>query len=200
MSKRQTKSERTRQRILDAAAACFSDLGYAGVTLRDIAERAKMKAGSLYYHFDSKEALVEEVLRVGQTAASTATRRAVSELGRNGDAIARLRAAITAHLTTILAESDYASADLRILAQLPEPIRERHLEQQREYGAFWAELFRKAVASGRLRRDLHLSVVRMLVLGALNGSVEWYREDGLTPAEIAEQVSAMVLEGLRVGR
>jgi len=192
----QTKSERTRQRILDAAAVCFSELGYAGVTLRDIADRAKMKAGSLYYHFDSKDDLVEEVLRVGLATAVDATRKAVSALDRRADPIAKLRAAITAHLTTILAESDYASADLRILGQVPEPIRQRHLKQQRKYGAFWASLFRKAVASGRLRADLDLSVVRMLVLGALNWSVEWYREDGRTPAEIAEHLSAMILEGL----
>ena len=193
---RQTKSLRTRQRILDAAAACFSSLGYAGVTLRDIAERANMKAGSLYYYFDSKEELVEAVLRVGLGTAVAATRTAVEALGSDADPIDRLRAAIAAHLTTILAESDYASADLRILAQLPEPIRKRHLAEQRQYGAFWATLLRKAVASGRLRADLDLSVVRMLVLGALNWSVEWYRDDGRTPAEIAEHVSAIIFEGL----
>jgi len=179
---------------------CLSELGYAGVTLRDIADRAKMKAGSLYYHFDSKDELVEEVLRVGLATAVDATRKAVEALGRGANPIAKLRAAIEAHLTTILAESDYASADLRILGQVPEPIRERHLKQQREYGAFWASLLRKAVASGQLRADLDLSVVRMLVLGALNWSVEWYREDGRTPAEIAAHLSAMILEGLLAKR
>jgi AcrR family transcriptional regulator len=192
----ETKSQRTRQRILDAAAACFRQHGFAGVSLRDIADRADMKAGSLYYHFDSKEELVEEVLRVGVDNAFTATREAVEALGRGADAITKLRAAIAAHLTTILAESDYASADLRILAQVPESIRTRHLRQQREYGALWQGLFRKAVATGLLRRDLNLSVVRMLVLGALNWSVEWYREDGQTPAEIAEHLSTVLLEGL----
>jgi AcrR family transcriptional regulator len=196
----QTKSARTRQRILDAAAVCFSELGYAGVTLRDIADRAKMKAGSLYYHFDSKDELVEEVLRVGLATAVDATRKAVEALGRGANSIAKLRAAIAAHLATILAESDYASADLRILGQVPEPIRARHLKQQREYGAFWASLFRKAVDSGQLRADLDLSVVRMLVLGALNWSVEWYREDGRTPAEIAAHLSAMILDGLLAKR
>lgn len=190
------KSERTRRRILDASAAMFRKHGFAGVTLRDIAHRAGMKAGSLYYHFDSKEELVEEVLRVGLENAFSATREAVEGLGRGADPIARLRAAIRAHLTTILAESDYASADLKILSHVPAPIRKRHLEQQREYGAFWAALFRRGVASGRLRRDLDLSVARMLVLGALNWSVEWYREDGKSPAEIADQVSTIVLEGL----
>ena len=192
----ESKSSRTRQRILDAAAACFSELGYAGVNLRRIAARAKMKAGSLYYHFDSKDELVEEVIRVGLDTAVRATRGAVQVLGRDADPIVKLRAAIAAHLTTILAESDYASADLRILAQLPEPIRKRHLERQRAYGAFWSSLLQSAAASGRLRQDLNLSVVRMLLLGALNWSVEWYRPDGETPGEIAEHLSAMILDGL----
>jgi AcrR family transcriptional regulator len=192
----ESKSSRTRQRILDAAAACFSELGYAGVNLRRIAARAKMKAGSLYYHFDSKDELVEEVIRVGLDTAVRATRGAVQVLGADADPIVKLRAAIAAHLATILAESDYASADLRILAQLPEPIRKRHLERQRQYGAFWSSLLQSAAASGRLRRDLNLSVVRMLLLGALNWSVEWYRPDGETPGEIAEHLSAMILDGL----
>jgi AcrR family transcriptional regulator len=41
-------------KILDAAAEVFSEQGYAA-RLSDIAERAGMKAGSLYYHFDSRE-------------------------------------------------------------------------------------------------------------------------------------------------
>jgi TetR/AcrR family transcriptional regulator, cholesterol catabolism regulator len=191
------KAARTRQRVLDAAAACFGAVGYAGVTLRDIADRAKMKAVSLYYHFDSKDDLVAEVLHVGLENAFTATRAAVEAVGKGTDPTARLRAAITAHLTTVLAESDYATANLRILAEVPEPIRERHLVQQRRYGAFWAGLFCDAVASGAIRDDLDLSLVRMLVLGAINWSVEWYHRGRRTPAEIATQLSTMIFEGLQ---
>lgn len=194
------KSDQTRQRILDAAAACFSDSGYSGVTLRDIADRANIKAGSLYYHFDSKENLVEEVLHAGVFNAFQSTRRAVESLGQKADPVEKLRAAMAAHLQSILSESRYASANLRIFRQMPKEIRERHLEQQREYGRFWATLFRKAVASGQLRKDLDLSAVRMLVLGALNWSVEWFNSKGRTPAEIADHIYAIVFEGLLVGR
>jgi AcrR family transcriptional regulator len=60
----ETKSARTRRRILDAAAEVFSEQGY-GARLSDIADRAAMKTGSLYYHFDSREDLVAEVLALG---------------------------------------------------------------------------------------------------------------------------------------
>ena len=57
------KGERTRSRILNAAASVLAREGYAAATLTEIAAVAKMQAGSLYYHFDSKDAIVEEVLQ-----------------------------------------------------------------------------------------------------------------------------------------
>ncbi len=196
VARQDSKSERTRRRILDAAARCFRRRGFASVTLKDIAGLADLQAGSLYYHFTSKEEIVDAVLAAGVDNAFTATRRAVEALGRGADPLARLRAAIAAHLRVILTESDYASANLRILGQLPEPIRGRHLRRQREYGAFWRALFRDAADAGAVRGDLDLSVVRMLTLGALNWSVEWYRDGRLSPAEIAANASTLVLDGI----
>lgn len=190
------KSARTRQRILDAAAAEFRRNGYASVTLKDIAARAGLRAGSLYYHFDTKEELVLAVLSAGVEAAAAATREAVDALGEGADPLARLRVAIAAHLRVVLAEGAYASANLRILGQLPDAVRERHLEQQRAYGAFWQALFRDAAAAGAIRPDLDLSVVRMLALGALNWSVEWYRPGRRTPGEIAAHAATLLVDGI----
>lgn len=192
----ETKSERTRQRILDAAAVAFQRRGYASVTLKDIAALAAMQAGSLYYHFDTKEELVEAVLDAGVEGAIAATRQAVHALGRDADPLARLRVAIAAHLRFVLAEGPYASANIRMLSQVPEAIRERHLKRQRAYGAFWRALFRDAAGAGAIRDDLDLSVARMLALGALNWSVEWYRKGGRTPSEVAAHAATMILDGL----
>src|SRR5262245_4256851 len=191
-----SKSDRTRQRILDAAARAFRRAGYASVTLKDIAREAGLQAGSLYYHFDTKEALVEEVLAVGVDAAIAATRDSVAALGPGADALARLRAAIAAHLRVVLSDGAYASANLRILGQVPDAVRRRHLKLQRAYGAFWRALFTEAVDAGAIRADLDLSVVRMLALGALNWSVEWYRDGRRSVAEIAAHASTMILDGL----
>ena len=195
--KSESKSARTRRRILDAGASAFRRDGYAAVKLKDIATLAGLQAGSLYYHFRSKEKIVEEVLELGVDGVSRATREAVDALGPGADPMARLRAAIAAHLKFVLTESDYAVANIRILSQVPRHVRQRHLERQRRYGAFWRALFENAAKTGKLRRDLDLSVVRMLTLGALNWSVEWY--DGtraLTPGAIAAHLSTMILEGL----
>ena len=197
-SPRETKSARTRRRILDAAAAAFRSEGFASVTLNDVAARADLKAGSLYYHFDSKEALVDEVLALGVEGVFAAVREAVESLGPGAQPVARLRAAIAAHLRFVLSESDYAVANIRIFRHVPDAIRRRHLVRQRRYGAFWRRLFDDAARSGAIRKDLDLSLVRMLTIGALNWSVEWYDGKGRkSPAVIAATMATMILDGLR---
>jgi len=54
--------ERTADRILDAAEAVFAERGFAGAALRDVADRAGVRAPSLYNHFESKASLYAAVL------------------------------------------------------------------------------------------------------------------------------------------
>ena len=54
---RQRDAERTRRRILDAAAAEFSAHGYAGARVRTIAARAGVNQQLVSYYFDGKEGL-----------------------------------------------------------------------------------------------------------------------------------------------
>jgi hypothetical protein len=66
-----TKSEKSRQSVLEAAAKLFRQQGYSATTLRQIASLAEIKAGSIYYYFDSKEAILDEVLDQGRCGAPT---------------------------------------------------------------------------------------------------------------------------------
>jgi AcrR family transcriptional regulator len=194
---RVTKSARTRQRILDAAARVFREQGYANARLSDIAELAGMQTGSLYYHFDGREELVAEILRLGIETAWVQVREAVDTLPEGATPLTRLAAAIRAHTLAVLEISDYASAQARIVGQVPPEVLEGHVDDQRRYGAYWNELIEAAVASGELRADADLFVARMLVLGALNWTAEWYRPGRATSAsDIADQAVALVLHGL----
>jgi AcrR family transcriptional regulator len=53
----------TRQRILDVAVDLFIEHGYAGTSVRDISERLGMTKGSLYYHFASKEDVLNALVK-----------------------------------------------------------------------------------------------------------------------------------------
>lgn len=61
---RRTKeeAERTRTRILASALALFAKRGYDRTTFNDIAARLKLTKGAVYWHFESKEALLMALL------------------------------------------------------------------------------------------------------------------------------------------
>lgn len=52
----------TRQRALDVALELFAEQGYEKTSLREIAERLDVTKAALYYHFASKEALLEGIV------------------------------------------------------------------------------------------------------------------------------------------
>ena len=74
------KAEATRQGILEAAARIFRRDGYASARLSDIAAEMGMKAGSLYYHFGSREALVEAVMEQGRKGVAIQRYKGLGEM------------------------------------------------------------------------------------------------------------------------
>ena len=55
----QTKSEMTRTAILDAAVACFYDLGYANTTTENVARKAGVSRGAMLHHFPTRFDLIK---------------------------------------------------------------------------------------------------------------------------------------------
>jgi TetR/AcrR family transcriptional regulator, repressor of fatR-cypB operon len=61
-----------RRAILDSAMTLFAELGFHGTTIPEVAERARVAAGTIYRYFDSKEALVNAVFRREKEALASA--------------------------------------------------------------------------------------------------------------------------------
>ncbi|HEX4879811.1 MAG TPA: TetR/AcrR family transcriptional regulator [Limnobacter sp.] len=57
------KAEVRRQQILDAAALCFRKSGFHGASMADIAKSFGMSAGHIYNYFESKEAIIEAMVK-----------------------------------------------------------------------------------------------------------------------------------------
>jgi AcrR family transcriptional regulator len=67
-------SEHTRRRVLDAAYALLRRSGYARVSMEEIASAARVTKRTLYYHFESKDALLASVLEAQHRLALAAFR------------------------------------------------------------------------------------------------------------------------------
>src|SRR5262249_52001212 len=57
-------SEVTRERIIRAAERLFAETGYDGTSIRAIVAKAKVNQAAINYHFDGKDGLYREVLRL----------------------------------------------------------------------------------------------------------------------------------------
>jgi AcrR family transcriptional regulator len=191
------KADVTRERILDAAAAIFAEIGFARARLADIAERAKIKTGSLYYYFDSKDDLVEEVVRHGIQMTYARTRAAVAALPADVTASDRLRKAFESHLRGVLDNSDYSAACIRIINQVPEHIGKRYQQEQRAYGAYWQHLFTAAQDAKEIRADMDLVAVRLFIVGSLNWIVEWPPHVRVDADELVRLFDDLVFRGIR---
>lgn len=196
MPNEQIKSEVSRAKILDAAARIFRDKGYAATTLSEIAEAADMKAGSLYYYFDRKEEILEEVLDMGMRQIHNAVENSQTSLPPGTSHYWRIHAAVEAHLIALLRHGDYTSANIRIFDQIPDDVRQRHLRLRNAYAACWRRILNAAQKDGALRNDVDLPLIRMLLMGALNWSVEWYKPGKKSIRTMADHVCIMLFEGI----
>ncbi len=102
MSCKGKKAEHSRSRLLDAAARFFRERGYVGTTMRAITSQASVEAGSIYYHYRSKEELIGAVLDDGMTELSNAVRQAIAALPAQAGARDRIETAVATHLAAIL--------------------------------------------------------------------------------------------------
>ena len=186
----------SRKLILDTAARLFRDDGYAAVSLRTLAARCGMKAGSLYYHFASKDEIVAEVLRIGVERVYTEFTREVMACAVDATPEEVLKVAVRAHLRALLELQDYTSANIRIFGQLPAHVRQGHVSLRDEYEQKWVELLTTRFSRPTPHDRERLRLVRLFLIGAMNGTLEWFHPEQTSVDALAEQLTDVFLHGL----
>src|ERR1700751_2539062 len=180
--------------IVSAAAKVFRTKGYHAATVRDIADEVGILKGSLYHHFESKEALLYLVVKepiyqmygtMGAIAAAAAP------------ATEKLRRAIAAHLEAFDRHYPHLFVYLREREAVKRRFREMIGFSPKEYERCWQGILREGVENGEFRGDLDIRVASYGLLGMLNWSYKWYDPQGrLSIREVAQEFTALALAGL----
>jgi len=184
-----------RQRILDVAAALFLERGYLGTSLREIASEVGMKPGSLYYHFASKDALLEAILRRGIVVMVEAF-RAAAEATRGADGSTRFAAHVRAHLAALFENGPYTAAHVTTFRTAPPAICEAIVPERDAYEAMWSELLRELKAKREVRQETPIGLSRLALFGAMNSSIEWFDPARGSLDTFAEAISGQFWSGL----
>jgi AcrR family transcriptional regulator len=184
-----------RAELLAIAAELFAEHGRRTTTVRDIADAAGILSGSLYHHFDSKESMVDEILRsfldelfaryreiIGRELAPRATLEAV--VVASFEAIDRHHAAVAIY-----------QAEARRLAGLP---RFGYIGKRlTEFRRMWHDVLEAGIAEGSFRPDLDVELSYRFLRDTVWVGVGWYRPGGkLTIDEISHQYLSIVLNGI----
>ncbi|MFP3990707.1 TetR/AcrR family transcriptional regulator [Streptomyces sp. E11-3] len=186
-----------RRELLATAAEVFAAQGYNATTVRKIADEAGMLAGSLYYHFDSKEAILDEIL------ASFLT-----ELWEGYDAVLAAdlgpRETLKALVTESFREIDRHRAAVAIYQKESHHLAEQPrfgylVESQQKFEKAWLGTLERGVAARAFRADLDVRLTYRFVRDTVWVAASWYRPGGQhSPEEIARQYLSMVLDGIAV--
>ncbi|NHD16920.1 MULTISPECIES: TetR/AcrR family transcriptional regulator [unclassified Actinopolyspora] len=184
-----------RAQLLSIAAELFARRGFAATTVREIAESAGILSGSLYHHFESKEAVVDEILRAYLDEQLAAFRKAV---GQGGDPRSRLEGLIRASFT-VLRRHRWAVAILHnesgYLASLE---RFAYLEQvNKEFERIWVRVLREGRSRGAFRAELNPRLTHRFIRDSISSVVRWYNPRGRMSAQtIAEQYIRIFCDGV----
>jgi AcrR family transcriptional regulator len=179
-------------RILQSAAYILRTKGYNATRLSDIAERAGMLAPSIYHHFKSKDAIVEQVMLDGIYINTHRIMARVEVLGPDHAPVERLRAAIVAHVEFLLSDDDFSSAVARVFEELPEDMRQRVLAAYASFDNYWRDLI---LAAAPPKGKINATLARKYLIAMLGSTPAWYRTGRLSPEQIAQQAADLFLNG-----
>ncbi|WP_033039706.1 TetR/AcrR family transcriptional regulator [Streptomyces monomycini] len=186
-----------RRELLATAAEVFAAHGYDATTVRRIADEAGLLAGSLYYHFDSKESMLDEILSTF-----------LGELWAGYDAVFAAglgpRETIEALVTESFREIDRHRPAVAIYQKEAKQLAGRPrfgylADSQQKFEKAWLGTLERGVADGVFRPDLDVRLTYRFVRDTVWVAASWYRPGGHHgPEEIARQYLSMVLDGIAV--
>lgn len=186
-----TKGDATRQRILDAAAADAAHHGLDNASVNRIARAAGLKPGSLYFHFDSRDNLLDAMLEAGLDETMRHLDRGLDALDDNASAADRLRAAVRAHLEALHELSDYARVVLS-LTNSPRPTGEPYRRLLERYITQWTQIVSAAQAAGVIASSPDPRLLRDLIFGALNQTLVRVGDDGRSIDDVSDALIALL--------
>lgn len=184
-----------RQRVMDSAAELFVRQGYAETSLRHIASAAGMKAGSLYYHFGSKDELLTAILRRGIDVMVEAFTRAAADVV-SAPPRAVVATHVRAHLGALFEHGPYTAAHVITFRTAPAVVRDTVVPDRDRYEALWTDLLVALRDAGDMNGDVDVGLGRLILFGSMNTTIEWFDPRRGSLDELADAITRQFWTGV----
>jgi AcrR family transcriptional regulator len=186
-----------RAMILDHAALLFAEKGIQATTVRGIADGVGMLSGSLYHHFDSKDAMVEAIV---VAYLEDLTKRYADVVAREADARSKLHDLILVSLQAVHEHSHASEIYQANRKYFGDKDRFRIvMALAAEVQSTWASVIDSGVASGDFRDDVSPRLFHRFLRDSVFLASRWYRPtDDFTIEDLAEDTARIFLDGFTV--
>jgi AcrR family transcriptional regulator len=185
----------TREGILEAAARIFSEKGFHATSMQDIADAVNLQKASLYHHFSSKQEILVEIL---DHALDLINNRLEIVLSQSLSPDEKLRQAMISYFQTIAENKNLSAVLLLELRSLDPELKARQASRREKFERLWRDLIIEGKQQG-VFTNVDPSLTGRAILGVMNWTVTWYRDDGPRSArEIADLFADLLLNGLLV--
>jgi len=179
--------------ILESAAQVFRQKGFHGASMADIAEAVNLQKASLYHHFGSKQEILLELL---DAALEMVSERMGQVLAQNIPTDEKLRLAMRSYLKTLSEQGDLVSVLLLEYRSLEPEFYARHIPHRDQFEGMWRDLLQAGVDDGTFRCE-NIPMTARGLLGEMNWSITWFRQDGkMSVEQIADHFADIFLHGL----
>jgi AcrR family transcriptional regulator len=191
--------------ILETAAQCFMEQGFATTSIDDVARRMDSTKGRIYHYYSSKTDLFFDVHREGMQRLFRAVEPAMAH---PGNSLERLQAMLTAHALAMMTNVAFEAVVVqgvhmhKLAATTPD--QRQTLNELISIRRQFEDLFKRVISEGiadQSIRKLDVSVAAKAILGAINWLSIWYQpRDGETDKNrlaLAKTIVDVQISGLR---
>jgi AcrR family transcriptional regulator len=179
--------------VLNAAVRLFNTHGYDATSMFDIAESLGITKSSVYHHINGKE----QLLQMAMDRALDGLFEAADEVrALDEPALERLEQLIRRSVLVLAARFEFVTVLLRVRGNTEA---EQHaLARRRDFDAIVTDLVKQAQAEGGVRPDVDPATAARLLLGMVNSLTEWYRPRPGGAEVIADALTRIAFDGLRM--
>ncbi|MDO9380416.1 MAG: TetR/AcrR family transcriptional regulator [Nocardioidaceae bacterium] len=178
--------------LLAVAVTVFTERGYDGTSIEQLAQASGLSKSSIYHHVDSKEQLLRLALERALDPLLASTRERGATTGRAAD---RLRHMVRRDVQVLADRLPYVTLLLRVHGNTAT---ERWaMGERRRFDQVVADLVQEAAADGDIRAGVDSLTVSRLIFGMVNSLVEWYRPGrDQDPGALADDLLSLVFDGI----
>ena len=166
----------SRQEILRTAARLFQQRGYDATSMNDVAAALKLSKGGLYHHFQSKDAILFNLMN---HAMDITQERVIDQVKGKAAPDERLRTLIRRHIEVVMSVRDREiTVMLHENHPLPPAMRRRINARKKDYVHFVESLIAEVQGARTSRSGVAPRAAAFALLGMINWIYQWYRPEG----------------------